>query len=282
MSGVQAHTIRIWEQRYNLLVPNRSDTNIRSYSDYYARKLLNVVALVGNGWKISKVAKLSHDDIGNEIQKIIEFHDSGHGIDLVLVNQIIQSGVLLSEAAFDKAFSSSLLKYGVKESYLKVIYPTLVKIGLMWSKDGFVPVQEHFITSLIKQKLFSAIDALPYNHNNSENWVLFLPEGEHHELGLLMANYVLKERGVKVVYLGSNVPFDHVEEVLVKHDVSHLLLFAIAKETVSKITELIDRLTDVVYQSELWIAGSFDEDVKSLNAGKAKFIRSFDDFIKIK
>ena len=280
LSGVQAHTIRIWEQRYNLLLPNRTDTNIRSYSDYYARKLLNVITLINNGWKISKVAKLNHDQINAEIQKIIETHDADGDVDISIVNQIIESGVTLSEAAFEKAFLSALVKYGIKDSYLKVIYPVLVKVGLMWNKDDIVPVQEHFITSMIKQKLFAAIDGLPHTYSKTEKWVLFLPEGEHHEIGLLMACYLLKEKGLKVMYLGPNIAISDLNEVMVKGGVSHLLMFAVSRQTISIISEVISQIKEVSGKSKLLVAGSFPKEVTSVKVQNVSFVHSFSDFIK--
>lgn len=281
LSGIQAHTIRIWEQRYGLLLPNRTDTNIRSYSDYYARKLLNIATLIQNGWKISKASKLSHDDINNEIQKLIESTESLDNSDKVIVNQIIESGISLSEKAFEKAFSSALIKYGIRDSYLKVIYPALVKIGLMWSKDDIVPVQEHFITNLLKQKLFSAIDALPYREVEKSTWLLFLPEGEHHELGLLMANYILKEKGSKVIYLGANVPLEDLENAISKNNIDNLLMFAVSRQTLASIDSLILDLKSVLNDCQLWIAGSFEQSLIDKIGAQVNLVHDFDEFIKL-
>ena len=280
LSGIQAHTIRIWEQRYGLLLPNRTDTNIRSYSDYYARKLLNVTTLIQNGWKISKASKLSHEEINEEIRKLIESLDAGEGVDTVIVNQIVESGMSLSEAAFEKAFSSALVKYGVRDSYLKVIYPTLAKIGLMWSKDDVVPVQEHFITNLIKQKLFSAIDALPYQDVEKGSWLLFLPEGEHHELGLLMANYILKEKGYKVVYLGGNLPLANLKNVVSEDKIDNLLMFAVSRQTVAGVSALVADLDTVTNDCQLWIAGVFESELIDDIGAKVNFVQDFNEFIK--
>tara|TARA_B110000211_G_C14034761_1_gene533940 strand:- start:726 stop:1604 length:879 start_codon:yes stop_codon:yes gene_type:complete len=280
LSGIQAHTIRIWEQRYGLLLPNRTDTNIRSYSDYYARKLLNVTTLIQNGWKISKASKLSQEEINNEIQKLIESLDIVEGVDTVIVNQIVESGMSLSEAAFEKAFSSALVKYGIRDSYLKVIYPTLVKVGLMWSKDDVVPIQEHFITNLIKQKLFSAIDALPYQNKEKGSWLLFLPEGEHHELGLLMANYILKEKGYKVVYLGGNVPMDDLINVVSEGGIDNLLMFAVARQTVASVSSLVADLGALTNDYQLWIAGNFENELIEELKGNVNFVHDFNEFVK--
>ena len=281
LSGVQAHTIRIWEQRYGLLLPNRTDTNIRSYSDYYARKLLNVATLIQNGWKISKASKLSHDDINNEIQKLIESAESLGNSDKVIVNQIIESGISLSEKAFEKAFSSALIKYGIRDSYLKVIYPALVKIGLMWNKDDIVPVQEHFITNLLKQKLFSAIDALPYQEVEKSTWLLFLPEGEHHELGLLMANYILKEKGSKVIYLGANVPLQDLQNAISQNNVDNLLMFAVARQTLASIDSLIIDLNSALNDCQLWIAGSFEQSLIDKIGKDVNLVHDFDELINL-
>lgn len=280
ISGIQAHTIRIWEQRYSLLLPNRSDTNIRSYSSYYARKLLNVVTLVENGWKISKVAKLSHDEINSEIQTVIQSIDVGDHFDNAIVNRIIESGVAMSESIFEKAFSSALLKYGIRDSYLKVIYPTLVKIGLMWSKSEMIPVQEHFITNMIKQKLFAAIDALPYPESKADRWVLFLPPGENHEMGLLMSHYILKEKGYNVVYLGNNVPLEDIEGLLAADRVNSLLMFAVARETVLNAGEIASSILSFAGDTKLWLAGSFEDKSIFADASKLNFVENFNEFIK--
>lgn len=278
LSGVQAHTIRIWEQRYGLLSPERSDTNIRSYSDLHARKMLNVATLIENGWKISKVAKLSKEQMNQEIQKIIETNDD---VDFALVNKIVESGILFSEAAFEKAFSSCLLKHGMKGAYVKVLYPALVKVGFMWTSDQIVPVQEHFITNLIKQKLFSAIDGLTYPSDQAQTWLLFLPEGEHHELGLLMANYVLREYGHKVIYLGPNLPVSDLIKVMQGVDFSHLLMFAVVRKTFSVIQSTIEKLELAYKKSRLVVVGNFSTEDKIGASTETIFVNSFDEFVEL-
>jgi DNA-binding transcriptional MerR regulator len=280
ISGIKAHTIRVWEQRYGLLLPNRTNTNIRSYSDYDARKLLNITTLIQNGWKISAASKLSNEEINNEIQKLIESIDLGEGTDTVIVNQIVESGISLSEAAFEKAFSSALVKYGIRDSYLKVIYPTLVKIGLMWSKEDLVPVQEHFITNLLKQKLFTAIDSLPYRNVEKGSWLLFLPEGEHHELGLLMANYILKEKGYKVFYLGGNVPLANIKDVVYRDKIDNLFTFVVSRKTVPVLISLVANLDTITNNCQLWIAGRFENELLEETKGDVNFVQDFNEFIK--
>ncbi len=206
LTGIKAHTIRIWEKRYNVIEPSRTPTNIRYYSNDDMRKLINIAALLNAGMKISKISKLTSDELKAEINKRLGAGTEEDVIAESYISQLINAGLEFNEPSFDKLFSSSILKYGIKDAYIKVLIPILNRIGLLWSTESLNPAQEHFISNLVKQKLYSAIDALPPAEGDQKPIVLFLPDFEDHEIGLLMSNFILRQAGRKVIYLGQKVP----------------------------------------------------------------------------
>jgi DNA-binding transcriptional MerR regulator len=226
LSGVKAHTIRIWEQRYKILTPLRTETNIRYYDNEQLRKLLNVVSLMNSGSKISAISKLTEEELNEKIKSLTNVEAAGIKEEM-LINQMISSGLSYNEELFEKAFSNSILSFGIMTAYQKVFYPMLIKIGLLWSTTELYPSQEHFISSLIKQKIFAAIDALNPPLNETKKWLLFLPEGEQHDLALLIANYGLRAKGIKVIYLGANLPLENLQLISKEVEPTHYLTFSV-------------------------------------------------------
>lgn len=214
ISSMKAHTIRMWEQRYGLLEPERTDTNIRFYNDDQVKKLLNVCTLLDRGMKISHIGKLSKSEMAIEIDKIIQESFQGDVHVEAIVNQALIAVTTYHVALFNELFANAVKRLGLKKTYLKILYPLLVRTGLMWVKDDLLPSQEHFLSNLIRQKLFSAIDALPLAENPDQKWILFLNEEEDHEIGLLFAYYLIKQLGKDVVYLGARVPFRDLSAVI--------------------------------------------------------------------
>jgi len=229
LSGIKAHTIRIWEQRYNILQPLRSDGNIRLYDGGQLKKLLNVATLIKAGNKISAISQLSQEEINQRIESLSSI--VGEGIkEEMLINQMMSSGLSFDEKSFEKAFSNSILSFGLISAYKKVFYPLLNKMGLLWSLTEINPSQEHFISNLIKQKMFAAIDALSPTSNESEKWLLFLPENETHELGLLVSNYILRSNNKEVCYLGADVPRENLMDVARRINPTHSSLLKEIKQ----------------------------------------------------
>ena len=241
LSGIKSHTIRIWEQRYKILTPLRSETNIRYYNDEQLKKLLNVVSLMNAGDKISAIGKLSSEEINDRVSSIVISGDSGIKEEM-LINQMISAGLSFDENLFEKAFSNSILSFGLMTAYQKVFYPMLNKIGILWSITEINPAQEHFVSNLVKQKMFAAIDALNPPKNDSEKWLLFLPEGEQHELGLLIANYGLRAKGVQVYYLGANVPLVNIESIAKQVEPTNYLTFSVKSNQQNIINKYFDKM----------------------------------------
>ncbi|WP_018345087.1 MerR family transcriptional regulator [Cytophaga aurantiaca] len=214
LSGIKAHTIRIWEQRYNLLTPLRSDGNIRSYNDDQVRRLLNVSTLIKLGIKISRIIQLTDSEINELLERSIQHAEDEDSKISVYIHKLIAAGIDYNEHEFNKVFKQATQKYGLVVCYQKVIYPILVKIGILWGKSEIIPAQEHFISNILKQKLHHAIEQLPIPPSTAETWLLFLPEEEDHEIGLLIANFLIRSSNRRVIYLGQRVPYYNLKAVI--------------------------------------------------------------------
>ena len=202
LSGIKAHTIRMWEQRYNLLRPVRSATNIRMYCDDDLRRLLNVTTLCGRGQRISQVAKLNDAEMSEAVLACCDdSHDYHHQ-----VNALLAAMLGFDEYHLDQLLSEATARLGFENMMLRVAYPLLQRIGMMWLAGTVDLAQEHMLAHVLRQKMLAATDALPPVPTTARRWVLFLPGDELHELALLFMNYVLRARGQHTLYLGQNLP----------------------------------------------------------------------------
>lgn len=202
LSGIKAHTIRIWEQRYNFLKPQRTDTNIRYYSNDELKTVLNIALLNKYGFKISHIDRMQPEEIR---QKILALGDSNAVQDRI-INELLQAMVDLDMDVFEEILSDYIDSKGVERSVIHIIFPFLERIGILWVTGHINPAQEHLVSTIIRQKIIVAIDSVNSPLQSGKTALLFLPEGEHHELGILFMNYLLKNRGVKTIYLGANIP----------------------------------------------------------------------------
>ncbi len=255
ISGIKAHTLRIWEKRYDILTPERSDTNIRTYGDDDVRKLLNVKTLLDDGWKISHVGELDADSLQNEVRKLFESSKNGKPDYEPYINALTAAMLDINEREFDRVFNSATTRFGLVETIMQVVNPFLQKVGLMWSVWEVHPGHEHFSSNVIRKKLFGAIDQLMPVAPKSGRFLLFLPEGEYHEVGLLFANYWLRTQGYEVIYLGSNVPLDSLIDVSQFKKPDFLLTFFIANRVEEELNEYIRQLSERFTQQQIFIAG---------------------------
>lgn len=219
LSGIKAHTLRIWEQRYSIIQPRRTLGNIRSYDDEDLKLVLNIALLRDKGFKISKIAKLSLEELSKEVvnlsQQALSYPDQIYSLTLAMID--------LDEERFEKVISTNILQHGFENTMINIVYPFLSRIGTLWMTGSIGPAQEHFITYLIRQKMIVAIDGQVVKADeNSQTFVLFLPEGETHEIGLLFANYILRARNHKVIYLGQSLPFDELKFVVNLHNPDYI------------------------------------------------------------
>ncbi len=210
LSGIKAHTIRIWEKRYGIVIPARTDTNIRLYSDEDLKKLLNISILNRHGLKISHLAKMATDELKEKVIHVTrETSDTG-----IKIENLIISMLELDEWKFNKILNDSIIKIGFEETLVQMMHPFFEKIGLLWQTGAINPAQEHFVANLLRQKLIVAIDGqAPVTRENPVSFILFLHENELHELGLLFYSYLLKKSGMNVIYLGQAVPFEDLEKI---------------------------------------------------------------------
>lgn len=209
LSGIKAHTLRIWEQRYDILKPKRTDTNIRYYDDIDLKLILNISVLNKHGHKISKIAQMTEEELRKELILLSEkTHDASDKIQALTLCMMD-----LDEEKFEYLLSQSIRQVGFENTMLKVIFPFLQKIGTLWLANAVNPAQEHFMTHLIRQKIIAAIDVLKPNYTEGKKYMLFLPEGEWHEISLLFANYLLRSRKQRTSYLGQTLPLKDLEEV---------------------------------------------------------------------
>jgi MerR family transcriptional regulator, light-induced transcriptional regulator len=281
LSGIKAHTIRMWEQRYGLLKPDRTDSNIRLYDDDQLRKLLNTTLLINNGIKISKAATFTEKEIDSVITRMISEQKSPDFFSEAIVNQLIAAGLEFSEINFDKAFASAILRFGLKDTYIKIIYPLLVRTGLLWSNAGISPCQEHFLTNLIKRKLHAAIDSLPTNPSAKQRWILFLPEEEDHEIGLLFANFILKNAGNDVIYLGQRVPYASLKNSI-KDSKSTVLLFFLVRHHPRTILNMLFRNLTRDFSKSSIIVSCGKNELKGISVpGRIKNTTSIEEFLKM-
>jgi DNA-binding transcriptional MerR regulator len=208
ISGIKAHTLRIWEQRYGILKPERTDTNIRHYGDEELKLVLNIALLQEKGgFKISEISKMSDAEMVSHILHLSEtsFNHVDHMQALTLAMMD------LDEARFQILTRNIVNAHGFEYYMLEVIYPFMRRLGTLWLSGSVGPAQEHFISHLIRQKLISAIDQQDLSLKpNAKRVLLYLPEGELHEIGLLFANYVFRARKHSVVYLGQSLPYDEL------------------------------------------------------------------------
>ena len=202
LSGIKAHTIRIWEQRYHFLKPQRTSTNIRYYSNEELKAVLNIALLNKYGYKISHIDRMPQEEISSRILSLTD----PRAVQERNINELVQQMVDLEIEKFEQTISSYMAGRGVERTINQVLFPFLEKIGIRWQTGHVNPAQEHLVTNVIRQKMIAAIENVSTSLHQNKTYLLFLPEGEHHELGLLYMHYVLKSRGIRVIYLGANVP----------------------------------------------------------------------------
>jgi DNA-binding transcriptional MerR regulator len=210
LTGIKAHTIRIWEQRYSFLKPQRTDTNIRYYNNEELKKILNIALLNKYGYKISHIDRMSEVEISDKIMTLSNAQAQQERV----INDLIQYMIDLNLQEFEDVLDEYIRIKGIEKTINQIIFPYMERIGVLWITGHINPAQEHLVSNIIRQKLIVGTDAVVSHLKMDKTGLLFLPEGEFHELGLLFIQYLLKSRGVNVLYLGANVPVDDVEYVV--------------------------------------------------------------------
>jgi len=255
LSGIKAHTIRIWEKRYDLLSPERTSTNIRTYSLESLQKLLNITLLYNNGYKISKIAGIPEENIPLMVREIVSKNSvKNHAISafkLAMIN--------FDQTLFISTYNSILVDRSFREVFNDVFIPFLNELGLLWQTNSISPAHEHFVTGLIKQKLIVNTENIQQlTPKKDKIFVPFLPENEIHEIGLLYLNYEIVQRGYKSIYLGQTVPLDTLKDVMQYFDKLHFISYFTVAPSQDKLEKYIADFSDLVKDyanSKLWILG---------------------------
>jgi hypothetical protein len=232
------------------------------------------VSLSQAGLKISKICKLSDDEIHKILQGEIHKTTADDKQIEFFISQLIHYALDYDGYSIDKILSECIDLFGIQTTYKRIIYPLLIRVGLMWCQDSICPAQEHFLSGLIRQKLFTAINniaATAGSHNST--WLLFLPEDESHDIGLLFAHYLLRERDQRIIYLGANVPFESIQEVMQHQRIDHMLFFFIRVRPVSEAEEYLQRLWSNFNNVSIYFSGNsklinelqFDPSINRLN-----------------
>ncbi|MBK6266775.1 MerR family transcriptional regulator [Marivirga sp. S37H4] len=252
LSGIKAHTLRIWEQRYNFIEPQRTTTNIRYYSDKDLKLILNISTLKENGYKISNIAKMTESEMAAAVLKIAEsnlrFPDQ--------INSLTLSMIDMDEDRFEKILSNNIIKHGFERAMISIIYPFLSKIGMLWQTGSILPAQEHFISNLIRQKLIVAIDGQYVTERESKGkWLLYLPENELHELSLLFAAFLLRSKKHKVIYLGQSLPKEDLSSVKGIHQPDFVLTTCTTAPKKAEIQQYINEVADLFSDATIFVGG---------------------------
>lgn len=249
---IKAHTLRIWEQRYQLLSPKRTDTNIRFYSDRDLKKILNINLLYQNGLKISKIAELSEQELFDRAAEILLTQEVSSTSEM---NRFIELVMELDEYAIHQLLNKLVVNLGVEKMYTDVLIPLLEKIGTLWQVDAISISHEHFLSNLLREFLIVQTDKLPIPRNARGKVVLFLREGEKHELSLLFYYYVLKNRGFDCFYLGQSVPIRDLKGFVQEINPDYLFTSLINEFEEDEIKDFLEQLTSFMDSSKIYMGG---------------------------
>lgn len=277
LSGIKAHTLRIWEQRYNFIKPERTDTNIRHYCDDDLKLILNISLLKEKGYKISRIAEMGAEDLMKEVisitEKELKYPEQISSLTLAMID--------LDEDRFDRIMSNNILRHGFENTMIHIVYPFLTRIGIMWQTGSVNPAQEHFITNLIRQKLIVAIDGCHERRKTgAKKFMLYLPEGELHEISLLFACYLIKSRGHKAIYLGQTLPYLDLKAAYDVHKPEYI--FTVITYTPEENTQsYLNKLTKDFTACTVLLTGFQIVDQSIELAENAVSIRHFNEMIEL-
>lgn len=279
--GVKAHTIRIWEKRYHLLTPERTDTNIRTYNIESLKKLLNVSFLVNCGYKISRISKLTTEEIDGYLQSIVSdqtvVDKSFNNLKLAMLNY--------NSYIFLETLEEAEKRFSFNDIFYNILIPFLNEIGMLWQANTINSSHEHFITNLIKQKLWAQINELQKeNKTTRKTFVLFLPKGESNDMSLLFLNNLLLSNGYKTIFLGPNIEIEYLHDLSELHDnLTFVSYFTIAPQA-DNINEYLENFKKKICtpnSHEIWVMGRLlKETAVPFDIG-VKVIDTFKDFEKL-
>lgn len=275
LSGIKAHTIRIWEKRYQLLDPNRSDTNIRSYSDDDVRKIMNVAMLVKSGYKISNVARFDDEKIRNEVLRTNQlFSEPELNLDQLLVH-----AVNFEIEQFESYLDQLINEYGFTKTIQKFIFPLFDRVGILWQAGSIYTAQEHFLSNFIRKRLIcetAKFDRKP----DSKTILFFLRENEWHELELLFANYLAAQAGLRCIYLGQSLPVSDLSGLLAQKRFDYVCTSVIQALEKTELESYLSKLSSVFSTSRVLVSGRQLARYDSKLPANVSVVKNAKDFIR--
>jgi len=262
LSGVKAHTIRIWEKRYNFIIPKRTKTNIRYYDNDDLKHLLNAASLKRHGYKISAITEMGKTEMADKVLEIATVESDEE----MLIDDLIIAMIDFNPRRFDKIINNAIIRIGFEETVIKVIYPFFIKIGYLWQVKSINSAQEHFVSNLIREKLIVAINNVDHEPNpNGKHFLLFLPDGELHELGLLFYNYVILKAGHRVLYLGQSVPMDCVAGTVTQVSIDHIVTSIHSAVSEEDFIKKLSYISNHIPNIPIILTNRIDFDIKRVN-----------------
>jgi MerR family transcriptional regulator, light-induced transcriptional regulator len=239
ITGLNKILIRTWENRYGFVKPHRTSTNIRYYDDDMIIKALRYSTLVDAGFKISVLTNLPKKQIDTLITNTLKNNDQDTKYSLY-ISRIIESSISYNQLLFHNTYEKCIKDIGIIECYQYVLMEALNRIGILWINNKISPPQEHFLSELIRTKICKEIEKIGFKKLSKQNWVLFLPKNELHDIGILFANLVLKMNGHNVIYLGQNLPHSLLLSLKDKNKIENILFFIVSKSSRSELLKITD------------------------------------------
>jgi DNA-binding transcriptional MerR regulator len=278
LSGVKAHTIRMWEQRFHMFEPRRTPGNIRYYNDSDLKKLLNLSFLTQQGYKVSVLARMSEEELS---RRVVDLSLTCTGVES-RIQSLTMHMLQLNELGFTQLLSVFIKESGLERVMLDIVFPFFRAIGFMWQTGTITPAHEHFITHLIRQKLIVSIDQMDYvQQEAAKKYLLFLPEGEFHELGLLFAHYVIRSRGHETIYLGANVPYADLKTVYSTYKPQSILCILTSAQVDLTASEYLNQLSSDFPKAQIMASGKFALDsADEIRSTRITLMRDFTDLIE--
>ncbi len=279
VSGIKSHTLRIWEQRYGIIVPKRTESNIRYYDDDDLKHILNISILNRQGIKISEIARMSKEEITEAILKDSALFSENYDTH---IKGLISAMLSFDEYGFHKVISTNVIQLGLEQTVINIIFPFLAEVGLLWQIGSIHPSHEHFASNIIRQKLYVAIDGNVGRYaENRKRFLLFLPEHEQHSIGLLFANYILRTRGQDVLYLGQEVPLLDLKDAFVDNEPDYVLTQLTAAHINVDKQRFIDDISNYWGNAQLILSGGQFLDPALKLPPSARVIKRMEDFITL-
>ena len=278
LTGIKAHTIRIWEQRYHFFDAKRTETNIRYYNDADLCRFLNIAALIENGYKISKISEMDIEEINNLVRRLKEDHYNSN----VQVQMLSNAMLKMDDGEFGEILDGCFKDLGVETAVSDIIFPFLIKIGVMWQVGAINPAHEHFATHKIEQKLIAETYLCKKSSKHKgKKYLLFLPPNENHEVGLLFAQYLLKSNGHQTLYLGQNLPYESLKEVNDYYEPDYAISILTVASKDDHVDVMINKLRISLGKTPLILAGNLIRNTSHIEDKNLVLIHNISEFTKV-